>query len=214
MTICQVEITVRSSAFRGRCSDLDSPGAFGERIGPRFGNLHLPQNQGTPNQSAVLLVTLCATPGIVKEFHIANRARAAAAAIVGLTLTATGVLAAAPHPQAPTNAAAVSTLAQDNTALGGPNNNHGGAVSTLARGTNGGSGTTTTGTTNTDTTTGTQGAHGAAVSVVAQDPTKIGGPNNNHGGAVSIVARGTHGASATHGKSAGNSQAGTHPTSH
>jgi hypothetical protein len=139
-----------------------------------------------------------------------KKTRAAAAAIVGLTLTAAGALAAAPHPQSSTNAAAVSTLAQDKTAVGGPNDNHGGAVSTLARGTAGGSDTTTT----TDTTDGAQGTHGAAVSVVAQDKTAVGGPNDNHGGAVSLVARGTHGPSATQGKSAGKSQAATHPLAH
>jgi hypothetical protein len=142
----------------------------------------------------------------VKEFHIVKKARAAAAAIVGLTLTATGALAATPHPQAPTNAVVISTLAQDKTAVGGPHANHGGAVSTLARGTHGQLDTTTTVTTGS--TSGAQSAHGAAVSVVAQDQTAVGGPNTNHGGAVSAVARGTHGASATHGKS------GAHPASH
>jgi hypothetical protein len=151
----------------------------------------------------------------VKEFHIVNKARAAATAIVGLALTATGALAAAPHPQASTNASSVSTLAQDKTAVGGTNTNHGGAVSTLAQSLGGSDGTTTDTTTTTTTdTTGAQGAHGAAVSAVAQDQTAVGGPNNNHGGAVSIVARGAHGQSAVHGKSAGKSQSGTHPTTH
>jgi hypothetical protein len=144
----------------------------------------------------------------VKEFHIVKKARAAAAAIVGLTLTATGALAATPHPQAPTNAVVISTLAQDKTAVGGSHANHGGAVSKLARASNGQPAATTTGTT--DSTGGAQGAHGAVVSAVAQDQTAVGGPNNNHGGAVSAVARGTHGSSATHGKS----QAGLHPASH
>jgi hypothetical protein len=124
-----------------------------------------------------------------------TKARAAAAAIIGLTLSATGALAASP----------VSTLAQDTTAVGGPNANHGGAVSTLARGTHGAPATTTT-----TTTTGAQGAHGAAVTAVAQDKTAVGGPNNNHGGAVSLVARGTHGPNNTSGKS----HAGTNPASH
>ena len=131
-----------------------------------------------------------------------NKTRAVAAAIVGLTLTATGALAAAPHLQTPTTATAVSRQAPNQTAVGGSNDNHGGAVSTLARGTNGEPDTTDT--------TDTQGAHGAAVSAVAQNKTAVGGPNHNHGGAVSAVARGTNSANATHGKS----QAGTHPSSH
>jgi len=173
-----------------------------------------------------------------------KKTRAAAAAIIGLALTATGALAAAPHLQAPVTAAPVSTMAQDETAVGGSNDNHGGAVSTLAKGTNGTNGeldaTTPEATGSPEATTpdttepaDTQGAHGALVSAVAQDDTKVGGPNDNHGGAVSIVARGedapsttlgmsaTHGASATHGKSVehrkstdGKSRAGTHPASH
>lgn len=144
-----------------------------------------------------------------------NKTRAAASAIVGLALTAAGVLAAAPQPQAPTNATTVSTLAQDKTAIGGANDNHGGAVSTLARSLDSAPETTTTDPTDTtDSTDAAQGAHGAAVSTVAQDETALGGPNDNHGGAVSIVARGTHGATATHGKSAGKSQAGNHPVAH
>lgn len=143
-----------------------------------------------------------------------NKTRAAASAIVGLALTATGVLAAVPQSQAPANAVAVSTLAQDTTAVGGSNQNHGGVVSTLARGTNGAPETTTTTTTPTTTELGAQGEHGAAVSVVAQDETLVGGLNANHGGAVSIVAHGTTSTSATHGKSAGKSQAGNHPAPH
>jgi hypothetical protein len=124
-----------------------------------------------------------------------KKARAALAAVVGVTLTATGALAAS---------SAFSTLAKDHAAVGGANDNHGGAVSTLAKGTNGAPTTTTPipATTVTTTTAGAQGAHGAAVSAVAQDQTAVGGTNNNHGGAVSLVARGTHGPSATHGKSA------------
>jgi hypothetical protein len=135
-----------------------------------------------------------------------NKTRAAAAAIVGLTLTATAALAAAPATQAPANAVAISTLAQDNTAGGGANTNHGGAVSTLARSFQAPDVTTTEPATP-DT---TANAHGLAVSAVAQDLTAVGGTNANHGGAVSAIARGTHGAAATHGTSAGKSQAGTH----
>ncbi len=140
-----------------------------------------------------------------------NKTRAAASAIVGLALTAGGVLAAA--PQAPASTSAVSTLAQDNTAVGGTNDNHGGAVSTLAKTLDASTETTTTETPDTST-DGAQGAHGAAVSAVAQDETLVGGPNANHGGAVSIVARGTHGAAGTHGSSAGHSQSGVHPVPH
>jgi hypothetical protein len=147
-----------------------------------------------------------------------NKTRAAASAIVGLALTATGALAAAPLSQAPTSATSVSTLAQDKTAVGGLNDNHGGAVSILAQGVNGAPDTTTPDTTTPDTTTpdtaGAQGAHGAAVSVVAQDVTLVGGPNANHGGAVSLVARGTHGAAASQGKSADQSRAGSHVPAH
>ena len=163
-----------------------------------------------------------------------KKTRAAAAAIIGLALSATGALAAAPHLQAPVTAAPVSTLAQDETAVGGSNDNHGGAVSTLAEGTDAPETTTPDATDPAD----TQGAHGALVSAVAQDKAAVGGPNDNHGGAVSAVARGTHGASTTkgkstthdasgvpdasgvhdasvtHGKSSGKSQAGTHPASH
>jgi len=145
-----------------------------------------------------------------------NKARAAVGAVIGLTLTASGVFAAS---------SAISIVARDHAAVGGPNDNHGGAVSTVARATNGAPGTTvagpgTTDTTTSDTTTtsagaqGVQGAHGAAVSVVAQDRTAVGGRNHNHGGAVSLIARGTHGPTATHGQSAGKSQAGVHKPVH
>jgi len=144
-----------------------------------------------------------------------NKTRAAASAIVGLALTATGVLAGAPQTQAPTNATTLSSMAQDKTAVGGANDNHGGAVSTLARTLDSAPETTATDPTDsTDSTDGAQGAHGAAVSAVAQDETRVGGTNANHGGAVSVVARGTHGAAATHGKSAGKTQAGVHPVAH
>jgi hypothetical protein len=150
--------------------------------------------------------------GSLKEFTIVNKTRAAASAIVGLALTATGALAAAPQSQAPAAAVAVSTLAQDKAATGGPNENHGGAVSALARDTNGAPETTTsTEATTTTTDVSAQGEHGAAVSVVAQDETIVGGPNANHGGAVSIVAHGTTGTAVIHGKSAGKGKAGNHP---
>jgi hypothetical protein len=148
-----------------------------------------------------------------------KKTRAAASAIVGLALTATGVLAAAPQLQAPTAPSTVSTLAQDKTAVGGANNNHGGAVSTLARSLDSAPDAadptetpeTTDPTDTTDTTAGAQGAHGAAVSAVAQDKTAVGGPNANHGGAVSIVARGAAAAPTTSSKTTGKGHAKVHP---
>lgn len=144
-----------------------------------------------------------------------KKARAALAAVVGLTLTATGALAAS---------SAVSAVAKDHAVVGGANLNHGGAVSSLARGTHGAPDATTPETTtetSTPDTTDTadqagavEGAHGAAVSAVAQDKTAIGGTNNNHGGAVSLVARGTHGPNSTPGKSAGKSQGEAHKPPH
>jgi len=148
-----------------------------------------------------------------------KKARAALGAVVGLTLTATGVLAAS---------SAVSVVAKDHAAVGGPNDNHGGAVSTVAKATNGAPDTTTPDTSNPETATpettdptdttdaaaGAQGAHGAAVSAVAQDQTAVGGKNNNQGGAVSLIARGTHGPSAVHGESAGKSQGAAHRSTH
>ncbi len=136
-----------------------------------------------------------------------KKARAALAAAVGVTLSATGALAAS---------SAISTLAQDHAAVGGPNDNHGGAVSTLAKGTHDASESTaatmpeTTTPESTETSPGAQGAHGAAVSAVAQDQAAVGGTNDNHGGAVSLVARGAHGPTAIHGNSAGHSQASIH----
>jgi hypothetical protein len=143
-----------------------------------------------------------------------NKARAVAGAFVALSLSTTVALAATPHSPAPADAAAVSTLAQRDAAVGGPNDNHGDAVSALARGTHGAPDTTAPTTTSTTVTGTTQGVHGAAVSAVAKNQAAVGGPNHNHGGAVSDIANGTHGASATPGKSAAKSQAGTHPTAH
>jgi hypothetical protein len=121
--------------------------------------------------------------------------RAATAAVIGLAIGATGVLAATPVAPASSNASPVSTIARDRTAVGGANNNHGGAVSAVARARGTAASTSTIATT---VTTGAQGTHGAAVSLVAKDPTQVGGKNNNHGGAVSAVARGTHGPKGSH----------------
>jgi hypothetical protein len=137
-----------------------------------------------------------------------NKARAASAALVGLALTATAAVAAAAPTQKPANPAPISTLAQDKNAVGGPNANHGGAVSALARSFHGPD-VTSTEPAAPDTTDAAANAHGVAVSAVAQDLTAVGGTNDNHGGAVSAVARGTHGPAAVHGKSAEKGQAGT-----
>ena len=125
--------------------------------------------------------------------HNVKKAHAAVAAVVGLALTATGVLAASPSP--------VSVIARDKTAIGGPHANHGGAVSAVAK--------ATVDAVPTSDPTGTPPSnHGAAVSTIAQDHAAVGGPNNNHGGAVSAAARGTHGKTHANGKS------GTHPRPH
>jgi hypothetical protein len=141
-----------------------------------------------------------------------NRSRAVVAAFFGVTVTATGAFGATTASHAPVRAIAVEKLAQDHGAVGGPNDNHGGLVSTLARGTNGAPGATsdtrTVGTS--DVTNTAQGDHGAAVSAVAKDVTIVGGPNDNHGGAVSAVARGTHG-QAPAPQAVTRSQAETHP---
>ena len=124
--------------------------------------------------------------------------------LVGVTLSASVVLAAAPSPSdttstIPTSAsedtgkpadnhgAAVSAVATDSTQVGGEHDNHGGAVSAVAH--------------PADETSDEAPApdvapedqthpdnHGAAVSAVATDKTKVGGKHDNHGGAVSEAA--------------------------
>ena len=138
--------------------------------------------------------------------HIVKKAHAAVAAVVGLALTATGVLAATPSP--------VSVIARDKTAVGGPHDNHGGAVSTVAKATSDSSTPTSDTPTTTSPTGNAQSNHGTAVSTIAQDKTAVGGPNNNHGGAVSAVARGTHGKTAAHGNTGTHGKSGTHPSPH
>ena len=61
-----------------------------------------------------------------------KKAAAATAAFLGLALTASGALAAT-SLVASSHASPVSVLAHDKTAVGGPNDNHGGAVSTLRK---------------------------------------------------------------------------------
>ena len=131
-----------------------------------------------------------------------KKLHAAGAAVVGVALSATAALAAAPLlTGAPENApadnhgAVVSTVAQDETQVGGENDNHGGAVSTVARGTHGPDADAEA--TGADATDAEEVAptdnHGAVVSAVAKDKTQVGGKNNNHGGAVSEAAHGDHG---------------------
>jgi hypothetical protein len=84
----------------------------------------------------------------------------------------------------------VSAVAKDTTKVGGPHDNHGGAVSTVAK-------TKTTPAAETPTEPDTDPAtapaahpanHGADVSAVAKDHSKTGGDHDNHGGAVAPVA--------------------------
>ncbi len=125
-----------------------------------------------------------------------KKLHALGAAVLGVALSATSALAVAPRvapglaaeDPAPNHGAVVSAIAGDPSQVGGKNDNHGGAVSTVARGTHGPSAAGTTASTAADTTN-----HGAAVSAVAKDKTQVGGKNDNHGGAVSTVARGSHG---------------------
>jgi len=135
-----------------------------------------------------------------------KKAHAAVAAVVGLALTATGVLAATPS--------SVSVIARDNTAIGGPHANHGGAVSVVAKATGDGSvPTSDTQTTGDPTGTGASN-HGTSVRAIAQDHSAVGGPNDNHGGAVSAVARGTHGKAGAKGLAGTHGRSGTHPGPH
>lgn len=84
----------------------------------------------------------------------------------------------------------VSAVAQDQDAIGRPNENHGGAVSEAARVTC----WETEEEEETEEVTDPDeeeeaDSHGACVSEVARDESAIGGKNNNHGGAVSEAAR-------------------------
>jgi len=90
--------------------------------------------------------------------------------------------------------ACVSEVAQDPEAVGGDNENHGGAVSLAARETCWEAELTDELTdeelTADEVTVESEAnAHGVCVSEVAQDPDAVGGPNENHGGAVSEAAR-------------------------
>ncbi|MGI8830082.1 MAG: hypothetical protein ACR2I5_09990 [Candidatus Limnocylindria bacterium] len=88
----------------------------------------------------------------------------------------------------------VSEVAQDPEAVGGPNENHGGAVSEAARET---CWETDEDAEDPDATLDEEepvveedeDAHGACVSVVARDKSAVGGKNDNHGGAISEAAR-------------------------
>ena len=85
--------------------------------------------------------------------------------------------------------ACVSDIAQDETAVGGPNENHGGAVSEAARDTCREPADEVV--TEPEVDGEEANAHGECVSAVAQDKEAMGGPNDNHGGAVSEAARET-----------------------
>jgi hypothetical protein len=134
-----------------------------------------------------------------------KKLHALGAAVIGVTLSASAALAAVPHDQAQPEAAdptlasdhgsLVSTVARDVTIVGGEHDNHGGAVSAVSaipkdpveadshEGTAQAEGTDAAAPTDT---------HGSVVSVVAKDPTKVGGKNDNHGGAVSEAAHQAH----------------------
>jgi hypothetical protein len=75
---------------------------------------------------------------------------------------------------------AVSTVAQDQTAVGGKNDNHGGAVSAVAQGNGSG---------HSQPPQPPTPNHGAAVSTAAHDTSTMG---QAHGDAVATVARGSH----------------------
>ena len=95
--------------------------------------------------------------------------------------------------EADAHGACVAEVAQDAEAIGGFNENHGGAVSEAAR--------ITCWETDEDPELADPeedeeeleetDTHGACVSAVAQDQTAVGGKNDNHGGAVSEAARET-----------------------
>ncbi len=129
-----------------------------------------------------------------------KKLHALGAGVLGVALSATSALAVAPRIAPglaaeglipPTNhGAVVSAVAGDDSLVGGKNDNHGGAVSTVARGTHGPSAQDDAAPT---VTAPASTSHGAAVSTVAKDKTQVGGKNDNHGGAVSAVARGSHG---------------------
>ena len=138
-----------------------------------------------------------------------KRLHALGTGIAGVALSATAVLAAAPLSPSDTastiptpvsdlsqptdnHGAAVSTVAKDKTQVGGKNDNHGGAVSETAHQAND----------PTDDTTDTPAAapeaqthpdnHGAVVSTIAKDKTQVGGKHHNHGGAVREAAHQAH----------------------
>lgn len=129
--------------------------------------------------------------------------------LVGVALSATAVLAAAPASpsegtstiptpaSAPEDArtphgAAVSAVAKDETQVGGDHANHGGAVSLVAKQkTDPASDLAPEPAADPDTQTHPDN-HGAVVSAVAKDKTKVGGKHGNHGGAVSEAAHQAH----------------------
>jgi coenzyme F420-reducing hydrogenase beta subunit len=132
-----------------------------------------------------------------------NKLHAVGAGVIGVALSASAALAAAPHATLPTDAhgtaagsagdhgAIVSAVARDSTIVGGKHANHGGAVSLVARGGETQVGAPATADPNAGSGKPTDN-HGAVVSAVAQASTIVGGKHANHGGAVSAVAHGAH----------------------
>jgi hypothetical protein len=145
----------------------------------------------------------------MKKFH------ALVTGIVGVSLSATAVLAAAPRtpseqtstiptsatvsedagaPHPDNHGATVSAVAKDQSLVGGEHGNHGGAVSEAAHQGTGPDAVEDPATEPEDPGTEPQDAaphpdnHGAAVSAVAKDKSQVGGKHQNHGGAVSEAA--------------------------
>jgi len=136
-----------------------------------------------------------------------KRVHAIGTGILGVALSASAVLAAAPIAPSeaastiPTSAsapgdpdddhgAAVSVVARDHTQVGGDHDNHGGAVSAAAHASKPDADAPETPDADAPShDTGKAGDnHGAAVSTVAKDQTQVGGKHDNHGGAVSAAA--------------------------
>ena len=150
-----------------------------------------------------------------------KKIQAVGVGVLGMALSATAALAAAPPSSTPSIApndssassrapavsndkapdtrhgAVVSVIATDSALVGGKHDNHGGAVSAVARGTHGPS-VPATGPAPSGVKHAVSAGHGPTVSAVAKDVSQVGGKNDNHGGAVSAVARGSHGQGSVH----------------
>ena len=103
--------------------------------------------------------------------------RAGTAALVGLFLSGTVALAAAPSFIPTANVGAANEV-HDAEASESPDASEAPDASDSPEATDA---------------AGEQDGHGAAVSAVAKDKSAVGGKHHNHGGAVSAIARGTHG---------------------